>query len=482
MGDGLDGLVISVHDQLRHMHQLGYHYNTTSQAAISIDQESRFQHTYVIGQTGTGKSTFAKDSFLQDIHAGFGGCFFDFHGQDAPWLLDYIPPQRIKDVIYLDALDREYAIGYNVLDGVRPEDYSTFTDDIVASFRHIHSASWGARMDDILINAIRPLFDLPGESQGTILGAVRMLNDPYYRNWVVKQSRDQSARDFWLSEYANWSKGDKSHNLNSSLNKLRRLQSAPLLRNILGQQRSRIDFGRAIADGKIVILNMNKWRMGADNANTLASLIVSRLIYEGTRRPFPVIDGQVLNKVMLPFHVVIDEFQTITSLSAIEALSGIRKYRVGFTLCHQYTTQLPDAVLDAVKGNVGTKVVFRVGGEDALRLQHNMDVPNPKQLTELADYEFITQYKSGRTISTHRGYSKPLNFVRYGHSDAIRSLMRSKYALPVSEVEAKYERWMTTRHYGAVSSSPTVRRKESKSNPNSKAQTGLRSLSQIMLN
>jgi len=464
------------------MHQLGYHTNSTTLAPIQVDQESRFQHTYVVGQTGTGKSTFAKDSFLQDIYAGFGGCFFDFHGQDAPWLLDYIPSQRIKDVIYLDALDRESAIGYNVLDGIRPEDYATFTDDIVASFRHIHSASWGARMDDILINAIRPLFDLPPESQGTILGAVRMLNDPYYRNWVVKQTKDQSARDFWLNEYASWSKNDRSHNLNSSLNKLRRLQSAPLLRNILGQQKSRIDFGRAIADGKIVILNMNKWRMGFDNANTLASLIISRLIYEGTRRRVPVIDGQTVGKVMLPFHVVIDEFQTITSLSAIEALSGIRKYRVGFTLCHQYTKQLPDAVLDAIKGNVGTKVVFRVGGEDALRLQHSMDVPNPKELTELADYEFIAQYKSGRSVSTHRGYSKPSTFPYHGHGDAIRSLMKSKYALPISEVEAKYERWMTTRHYGSVTSLPTAKKKDAKSNSHSKIQHGMRSLTQIMLN
>jgi len=248
------------------LHFLGT--NRSDDRALWLDQTTRFQHTYVHGQTGTGKSSWARQSFMQDAFAGRGGCYFDFHGEDARWLLDHIPPERADDVIYFNPLDPSHAIGDNPLDGIAPQHFAMFTDEIVGSLRHIHERSWGARMDDILMNAIRPLFDLPGESKGTLLGAVRMLNDDFYRRWAVNQCSEQTVRDFWLNEYAAWSKNDKAHNLNSSLNKIRRFHSSPILRHILGQQKSRIDFGQAIARQQLVILDFNKWKMGAVNANS----------------------------------------------------------------------------------------------------------------------------------------------------------------------------------------------------------------------
>ena len=435
---------------LDQFHILGrYRSASPEDRVLAIPQASRYQHTHVIGQTGTGKSTFAKQSFMQDILAGHGGCYFDFHGQDAPWFLDRIPPERIKDVIYFNPLDADHAIGYNVLDGVAPEDHATFTDEIVATLRHIHHASWGARMDDILTNAIRPLFDLPPESKGTMLGVVRMLNDVHYRNWVVRQCREHTVRDFWQREYAEWSKPDKAHNLNSSLNKIRRFQSSPVLRRILGQQRSRIDLRRAIASGQIVICDINKWRMGAVNANTLASLIVSRLIYEATRRDLPRrTDGEIAEEAIIPFSVVIDEFQTVTTLSAIEAFTGIRKFRVAITVLHQYTAQLSPALLDAVNGNVGNRIVFRVGGEDAIHLQRHMDIPKISDLTDLDDYHFIAQYKEDTNTRTRRAYTERIDFPTHGHSTAVRALMRSKFAVPVEQIEAQYARWQCSRHFG----------------------------------
>lgn len=466
------------------MHLLGYLKSSVDPKPIEIDPLDRFQHTYVVGQTGTGKSTFAKQTFLQDVYAGHGACYFDFHGQDAPWLLDHIPRERLTDVIYLDALDRQNAIGYNVLDGVRPEDYAAFTDEIVSSLRHIHSQSWGPRMDDILVNAIRPLFDLPPESAGTMMGVVRMLTDPYYRTWVVRQSTEQTVRDFWLTEYASWSKTDRAHHLNSSLNKIRRFQSSPILRNILGQQRSRIDFARAIDQGQILIFDCNKWQMGAVNASTLASLILSRLIYEATRRPIPMLNGEPAEELLRPFHIIVDEFQSVTTLSTVEALSGIRKYRTSFTLCHQYTDQVAPEIMDAIKGNVGTKVVFRVGGDDAARLQRSLDVSEPKHLVDLPDYEFFVQFKRERALCTRLCYSLPLQWERHGHGQAIRNIMRSKFARPVSELEEQYERWLTTRHYGGAGSAQPVKKKE-REKPRrpmgSRQSRGMRSLSQILL-
>lgn len=465
------------------MHEIGYLKSSTRLEQIAVDQTSRFQHTYVIGQTGTGKSTFATQSFLQDVHAGHGACYFDFHGQDARWLLDHIPPERIKDVIYVDPLNDISAIGYNVLDAVRSEDYATFTDEIVSSLRHIHRDSWGARMDDILTNAIRPLFDLPPESKGTILGAVRMLNDPFYRQWVVRQCPEKTVRDFWLMEFAGWSKGEQGGNLNSSLNKIRRFQSSPILRRILGQQKSRINFARSIEEGQILIFNFNKWRMGAVNANTLASLVLSRLIYEGTRRVFPYTNGEPVIDLVKPFHIYIDEFHSVTSLSTVEALSGIRKFRIGFTLCHQYTDQLTPDILDAIKGNVGTKIVFRIGGHDAEKLHSSMAVTEAKHLTEQSDYEFFVSMKHGKSVSTHRGYTLPPDIERYGHSPAIISLMANKYARPVIDVDATYDRWQESRHYGGDMKRPTVKNKDKRSTEGKgrKSSGDFRALSQIML-
>lgn len=420
-----------------------------------LAQEARYQHAYVLGQTGTGKSSWARQSFMQDVIAGRGGCYFDFHGEDARWLLDHIPAERAEDVIYINPLNPTHAVGYNPLDGIALQHFASFTDEIVASLRHIHERSWGARMDDILMNAIRPLFDLPGESKGTLLGAVRMLNDDAYRRFVVNQCREETVKDFWFSEYAAWSKTDKAHNLNSSLNKIRRFQSAPILRHILGQQRSTVDFGKAIARQQLVILDFNKWKMGAVNANTLASLILSRIIYEATHRDIPMKDGQPVDALFPGFHVVIDEFQSVTSLALVEALAGIRKSRVSFTLCHQHTDQITREVLAAIKGNTGTKIIFRVGGDDARRLHETVEVTKPRELANQADYTFIAQYKSGKAVATQRGDSVLIDYPEAGQAGRILRCSQASFARPVVEIAEQYARWTKSRHYGGANRGET---------------------------
>lgn len=398
---------------------------------------------------------------MQDVYSGRGGCYFDFHGEDARWLLDHIPPERADDVIYFNPLDQTHAVGYNPLDGIASQHYAAFTDEIVASLRHIHQASWGARMDDILMNAIRPLFDLPGESKGTLLGAVRMLNDDFYRRWAINHCREQTVVDFWRSEFAAWSKNDKAHNFNSSLNKIRRFQSAPVLRNILGQQKSCINFGQAIARQQLVILDFNKWKMGAVNANTLASLILSRIIYEATHRDIPMHDGEPVDELFPGFHVVIDEFQSIGSLAIVEALAGIRKSRVSFTLCHQHTDQISPDVLAAIKGNIGTTAIFRVGGDDAKRLHETVQVTNARELANQPDYAFTMQYKSGVGVATKRAYSELVDYPKQNCTSRIIGRMQGNFTVPVTDVEEKYDRWMSSSHYGGgVRTGATLRSKK----------------------
>ena len=447
-----------------------------------LDQEARYQHTYVLGQTGTGKSSWARQSFMQDVIAGRGGCYFDFHGEDARWLLDHIPTARAEDVIYINPLDPTHAVGYNPLDGIAPKNFASFTDEIVASLRHIHERSWGPRMDDILMNAIRPLFDLSGESQGTLLGAVRMLNDDFYRRFVVRQCTEETVKDFWQNEFAAWSKNDRAHNVNSSLNKIRRFQSAPVLRHILGQQRSSVDFGKAIARQQLVILDFNKWKMGAVNANTLASLILSRLIYEATHRDIPTKDGQPVEKFFPGFHVVIDEFQSITSLAIVEALAGIRKSRVSFTLCHQHTAQIAPEVLAAIKGNIGTKVIFRVGGDDAKRLHETIEITNHRELANQADYDFVLQSKTGSTVSTRRARSVLAPYNTTNQAARIIGHTRGNFARPIEDVAAKYGRWISSRHYGGPGQTPATSRAERRNASQGKRSGQMRSIGAIMRN
>jgi hypothetical protein len=415
---------------------------------IWLDQAARYQHMAVFGQTGTGKSVFARQSFMQDVQAGRGACYFDFHGEDAKWLLDHIPPERAGDVLYMNPLDPNFAVGFNPFDGIAPGHYAAVTDEIVGSLRLIYQSSWGARMDDILMNAIRPLFDLPPQSKGTLLGAVRMLNDEAYRRWAVNQCSEQTVRDFWFNEYARWSANDKSHNLNSSLNKIRRFQSAPVLRHTLGQQKSGLDLRQAIARQRLVIFDFNKWKMGAVNANVLASLILSRLIYEATHRDIPMQDGEPVDDLFPGFHVVLDEYQSVTSLAIVEALAGLRKNRVSFLLATQSLEALPREIAGAIKANTGTKVVFRVGGDDAKRLFETLELNSQKVLSSQADYHFTAQYKAGASLSTRRGRSHVIEFPKQGQARRIIGYCQGNYARLVADVAAQYDRWQESRHYG----------------------------------
>lgn len=461
------------------MHIIGRHRGTSDQH-LTIDDESRTQHVAVFGATGTGKSWFAKHSFMQDIEAGKGGAYFDFHGQDAPWLLDHIPTERIKDVVYFNPLDRAYPIGYNVFDGIRPPDYSTFTDEIVASQRHVHHKSWGDRMEDIITNATRPLFDLPGESKGTMLGVVRMLNDPAYRKWVVRQCQEPAVRIFWEQEWPAQGKTNQAFFLNSSLNKMRRFQSSPILRAIVGQQRSKLDIAHAISTNKILIFDINKFGMNAVDANALASLLLSRLFYEATRRPMPTVDGVVMPEMVPIFPVVIDEFHSVTSLSTVEALTALRKTKLCLTLLDQYTKQLEEEVVNSIFGNVGTKVVFRVGGRDARLMAEEIEGVDRKEYTDLADYQFIAQYKSGQGVRQARGQTEKVTFTRYNHGAAIRSLMQANKAMPRDQFEAQYDRWLSTRHYGDPLKRPNKAVSEGgQRRPGNRVSRGMRSFAEV---
>lgn len=432
------------------MHHLGTNKVTARPLTVSLDR--RFQSVYAIGQTGTGKSTFLKSGFLQDVYNGFGACYFDFHGQDARWLLDRIPPERLDDVIYVNPLNPTGVIGFNPLDGVAEGKDEQATAEIVSSLKHIFTDSWGGRMDDILTNAIRPLFHLPQESRTTLLAAIRMLNDPVYRTWVMKHCREKAVRDFWQLEYAKWSKTDQNANINSTLNKIRRFEAVPILRRTFGQTKSRINLAYAVQAGKLIIFDFNKPQMGEVNANIMASLYLSRLIHECMTRPMPKIGGEPVAGAIKPFFFHIDEFHSILSSATAMAFSEGRKFRMGITAVHQFTRQLTATtpgrkVFDAIIGNVGTKLVFRIGGNDATELFRAMEVPEPKHLSELPDYNFLAYLKQGNTMKRERGLTEVPDAPHHNYSASILRRMNADICKPVEEIDADYDRWSSRKHF-----------------------------------
>ena len=417
----------------------------------ALSQTNRYQHTWVLGQTGTGKSTWLRQCFMQDILAGRGGCYFDFHGTDAPWLLDRIPQDRIKDVIYFDPLDPNHVVGFNPLDGIAGNQHDLYAQELVAMLRNFFPReSWGGQMNDILTTTFHALLELPGEQRGTMVGAVEFLTNEQYRNFVLKHCREDAVVKFWKQEYKSWSPNRRKDALASSTNKLRTFQSSPYLRNILSQQKSGLDLRKAIAKQGIVILNINRFRLGAFHSDILSSLILSRLIYEGKTRPMPTQDGRVVDELCPGFHVFIDEFHYVGTLATADALPGIRSKKISFTVAHQHTDQLKPDVYRAIKGNAATKVVFRIGSDDAEKMQKVVETTNPKNLSSLPDHQYFLHYKLGRRVKTAVSSSPMINFTRYGKASSIVRYSNNMHATPIKKVAERYEHWITSPIYSSL--------------------------------
>ncbi|MEL6828550.1 MAG: TraM recognition domain-containing protein [Pseudomonadota bacterium] len=416
-----------------------------------ISQSNRYQHTWVLGQTGTGKSTWLRQCFMQDVLAGRGGCYFDFHGTDAPWILDRIPKERIQDVTYFDPLSRDYAVGFNPLDGIAADQHDLYALELVAMLRNFFPReSWGGQLNDILTTTFHALLQLPGEQRGTLVGAVEFLTNEMYRNYVLSHCREEAIVKFWKQEYKGWSVNRRKDALASSTNKIRTFQSSPYLRNILSQQKSGLDLRRAIAKQGIVIFNINRFYLGAFHSDILASLILSRLIYEGKTRVMPTERDRVVEELCPGFHVFIDEFHYLGTLATADALSGIRSKKISFMVAHQHTDQLKPEVYRAIKGNASTKVVFRVGSDDADKLQKVVETTNPKNLSGQPDYQFYLHYKSGKGVQTARSATPQISFEETGVASSIIRYSNSMHAKPVADVEARYQHWIGSPLYGAL--------------------------------
>jgi uncharacterized protein YejL (UPF0352 family)/energy-coupling factor transporter ATP-binding protein EcfA2 len=330
---------------------------------FGIKAKDRTRHVYVIGKTGMGKSTLLENMAVQDIQNGEGMAFIDPHGKTADLLLEYVPKERIRDVIHIAPFDTDYPISFNVLESIDPAKRHLVVSGLMSTFKKIWEDAWSARMEYILTNTLLALLEAPGT---TLLGVNRMLSDKAYRNEIVNQVKDPSVKSFWTKEFANYTERTAAEAVPAIQNKVGQFTANPLIRNMIGQPVSSFDFRKAMDERKIIIINLSKGRVGDENMKLLGGLLVTKIYLAAMSRadmPDRIVKG-------LPnFYLYVDEFQNFANASFADILSEARKYKLNLTIAHQYVEQMDEDVSAAVFGNVGTMIVFRVGATDAEALE-----------------------------------------------------------------------------------------------------------------
>jgi Helicase HerA, central domain len=352
--------------------------HTVSGNFVMLDPEERRRHLYIIGQTGTGKSTLLLNLIAQDLAAGEGLALLDPHGDLAEAVLMHVPRERTNDLVYLNPADIEQPIGFNPLSGV-PEDLKpVVADGIVSAFRHVWPESWGPRLDYILTNAVRALIDVPG---ATLLMLPRLLIDEPFRVRLVDHHvGDPMVRSFWLNEYARYSDHFRAEAISPIQNKIGKALIEPRLRNMLAQPRSTITLRRLMDERAIVICNLSKGRLGESVAHLLGALLTTSIAQAAlSRADTPAADRRT-------FHLYADEFQSFATESFALILSEARKYALTLTIGHQYLGQLPDRLRDAVFGNVGSVVACRAGPQDASILAEQIGLGGADALLDLPNF------------------------------------------------------------------------------------------------
>jgi hypothetical protein len=326
---------------------------------FGIKSKDRDRHMYVIGKTGMGKSTLLENMAIQDIRNGEGFAFIDPHGGTVERLLDYIPENRMKDVVYFAPFDMEHPIAFNVMEDVGYDKRHLVVSGLMATFKKIWEDAWSARMEYILTNTLLALLEYP---DATLLGVNRMYTDKAYRQKVVDNVKDPVVKDFWTKEFANYGDRYTQEATPAIQNKVGQFTGNPLIRNIIGQPKSSFDIRTMMDEKKILIINLSKGLVGETNMRLLGSMLTTRIFLAAMSRAN--LSGPELAK--LPhFYFYVDEFQNFANETFAEILSEARKYKLNLVIAHQYIEQMEEEVRDAVFGNVGTTVVFRVGPFDA---------------------------------------------------------------------------------------------------------------------
>jgi hypothetical protein len=424
---------------------------------FGIKPDDRRRHVYVIGKSGTGKSTLLENMIIADIVAGRGVCFVDPHGESAEKILRFIPESRINDVVYFNPADINFPIAFNPLERVNFEMRHLVASGLMSVFKKIWPDVWSARMEYILNNALLALLEYPNS---TLLGIMKMLSDKEYRRNIVENLKDPVVKSFWVDEFAKYTQKLETEAVAAIQNKVGQFVSNPLIRNIVGQVHSSFDMRSMMDDGKILIANLSKGMVGEDNSNLLGAMLITKIQLAAMAR------SGIPNSQLRDFYLYVDEFQNFATESFATILSEARKYKLNLTLAHQYIEQILENVRSAIFGNVGTMIIFRIGAADAEVLEKEffpeflaqdfVNLPNANIYVKLMIDGISSKPFSATTLP-------PPTIPSETFFDAIIEASRHNYAMPREEVDKK----IAAEYYAAGSShvmaAALVDRKEERS-------------------
>lgn len=409
---------------------------------FGIKRKDRRQHMYVLGKSGTGKSTLLENMIIQNIQNGEGLCVIDPHGELVEKIVTVIPKERAEDVIYFNPSDTDFAIGFNVLQVDDPKYKHLIASGLMGIFTKIWANTWSSRMEYIMNNCILALLDTPGS---TLMGIPRLLVDKDYRQYVISNLKDPVVKAFWIHEFEAWRDQFRNEAIQPIQNKVGQFLSSNIVRNIVGQQKSTINIFDIMNTQKIFLVNLSKGRMGEDNSALLGAMLITKIQLAAMERV------RIPEAERKDFYLYVDEFQNFVTDSFASILSEARKYRLNLCVAHQYIAQLEttsSAVKDAVFGNVGTMIIFRVGADDGGALEGEFE---PEFTTE--DFVNLPNYHIYLKLMVDGVTSRPFSArtlppIPVQEDEAMKHIIsetsRRLYAKPRAAIETDIDRWSSS--------------------------------------
>jgi Type IV secretion-system coupling protein DNA-binding domain len=395
---------------------------------VHLSDEDRLQHIAVLGKSGMGKSTLLKTMISQDLERGYGVALVEPHGDLSQEVLDLVPRERIRDVIYLNPGDLDWPVGFNPLEGVREPERHLVAAGVVSIFTHLWPDFWGPRSDWIVRNVLYTLFENPGS---TLLDLTRIFADEDYRRRALANVRTPEVLDFWHGEYEAWPAAHRQEAIAPLQNKAGEFRLTPLVRNILGQRKNRFSLREAMDRGKIVIANFSKAHLGEDLSAFLGSLFLTRFLLAGLSR------GDVPEETRRPFFLYVDELASFGAERAVASmLSELRKFRIGVVTTQQFVIQTDEKLRAALFGNASTILTFRVSAEDAEYLEKEFSPATAQELVNLDRFHmYVKTSVQGVTKTPFPAVTlPPPQLARSYRADIIRA-SREQYARPRAQVE-----------------------------------------------
>ena len=390
---------------------------------FGIKRIDRRRHTYIIGKSGTGKSKLLELLIRQDIAYGYGLCLIDPHGDLIEEILDYIPENRIEDVVLIDPSDVSYPASFNPLANVEQDFKHQLTQGLIEVMEKQFGANWTPRLEHVFRFTCLALLDYPF---ATMRGMIFMLTDRNYRQKVIEYINDEMVKRFWAIEFADWSEKFDTEAIIPLVNKLGQFLSNPLLRNIFGQKENKINLEKLINTEKILLINLSKGKLGEENSSFFGSMFITKIKQAGMAR------ASLKEEARKDFYLYIDEFHNLVTETFENLLSEARKYGLALTMAHQYISQLLPKIQAAVLGNVGTIIIFRVGGDDAAKLESEMTpIFKAKDMINLGMREFYMKMTiNGETYDPFS--AETLKVLPINHPSFKKEIMESsrrKYSI-----------------------------------------------------